>query len=256
MAKAMRVQKFLSKAGICSRRKGEQAMLDGRVRINGQICRELGTKVDPESDRVEFDDGLVTLPETFVYVLLNKPTRYITSLDDPRGRRTVVDLLPDNLPRIWPVGRLDWDSEGLLLMTNDGKLTNLITHPSHEMPKTYAVKIRGLLKEDSPQLDRLRKGVELDDGYVTRPAEVTTTSDNGRNTWLEIIIHEGKNRQIRRMFDAIDHPVITLRRIAIGTVHIGKLATGDYRHLTRDEVAKLYDIADADMPSRAKSPPA
>ncbi len=231
-------------------------MRDGRVRVNGEVCRTLGTKVDPACDRVEFDGQPVTLPDAFVYVLLNKPTRYITTLDDPRGRRTVVDLLPDNLPRIWPVGRLDWDSEGLLLMTNDGKLTNLITHPSHDMPKTYAVKVRGLVREDSPELERLRQGVELDDGYVTRPAQLHVTRDNGRNTWLEIVIHEGKNRQIRRMFDTIDYPVMTLRRIAIGPVRIDGLSSGDSRHLTPEEVAALYDQADASMPDRANTSPA
>ena len=250
MSNEMRVQKFLSKAGVCSRRKGEKHMLAGRVKINGEVCRELGTKVDPTTDVIEFDDDVVTLPETFIYVLLNKPTQYITSLDDPKGRPTVVDLLPENMPRIWPVGRLDWDSEGLLIMTNDGKLTNLITHPSHEISKTYAVKVRGLLANDSPKLHTLREGINLD-GYRTAPARVHVTRDNGRNTWLEMTIKEGKNRQIRRMFDAIGHGVMTLRRIAIGNIHIKGLSSGSHRPMTHDEISDLYDIVDAEMPERA-----
>lgn len=247
----MRVQKFLSKAGICSRRKAEDAMKAGRVRVNGEVCREFGTKVDPATDRVEFDGEEVTLPESHTYILLNKPPNYITSLDDPKGRPTIVDLLPDDLPRLWPVGRLDFDSEGLLLMTDDGKLTNLVTHPSHQMPKTYAVKVHGRLHENSDELHRLRSGVRLDDGYVTRPAEAELTDDNSRNTWLEIVLHEGKNRQIRRMCDAIDHPVMKLRRIAIGTVHIKGLPSGEHRPMTHAEVADLYEIAGAKMPDRA-----
>lgn len=251
MAEPMRVQKFLSRAGICSRRKAEEHMLDGRVRINGEICRELGTKVDPDADTVTFDGRLVTRDENFIYVLLNKPSQYITTLDDPKGRPTVADLMPDKMPRIWPVGRLDWDTEGLLIMTNDGKLTNLITHPSHELSKTYAVKVRRLLSNDSDQLQRLREGVRLDDGYVTRPAEAVVTGDNGRNTWLEVVIREGKNRQIRRMFDAIGHPVMKLRRIAIGTIHIKGLSSSEFRPMTHDEVSDLYNLVDADMPKRA-----
>ena len=225
-------------------------MLAGRVAINGEVCRELGTKVDPFEDRVEFDGDLVTLPDTHLYILMNKPIHYITTLDDPKDRPTVVDLLPETLPRIWPVGRLDWDSEGLLIMTNDGKLTNLITHPSHEISKTYAVKVRGLIEFDSEDLQTLRSGVDID-GYTTRPAEVKITRDNGRNTWLKVTIHEGKNRQIRRMFETVGYPVMVLRRIAIGTVHIKGLGSGSVRPMTHAEVADLYDLVDAEMPPRA-----
>lgn len=246
----MRVQKFLSKAGVCSRRKGEKHMLAGRVKINGKVCRELGTKVNPREDVVEFNGDVVTLPDTYIYILLNKPEQYITTLDDPKGRPTVVDLLPENMPRIWPVGRLDWDSEGLLIMTDDGKLTNLITHPSHEITKTYAVKVRGLLNNHSPKLQTLRDGVNID-GYVTAPAKVTVKRDNGRNTWLEIVIKEGKNRQVRRMFDAIGHSVMTLRRIAIGKIHIKGLASGNHRPMTHDEISDLYRLVGAEMPPRA-----
>ncbi len=223
----------------------------GRVRVNGEVCRKLGSKVDPDVDIVEFDGERVTLADSHVYLLLYKPTGYITSLDDPKGRPTVVDLLPDDLPRIWPVGRLDFDSSGLLLMTDDGKLTNLITHPSHEITKTYAVECRGTIEPDSSVIRRLEAGVELDDGYTTAPADVAITEQTGDTTWLELVLHEGKNRQIRRMGDAVGHPVETLRRIAVGTVHIEGLAPRDHRPMTHDEVSDLYDLAGVDMPSRA-----
>jgi 23S rRNA pseudouridine2605 synthase len=251
MSELMRVQKFLSRAGVCSRRKAEEYMLDGRVKINGEVCRELGTKVDPDRDTVEVDGQMVTRDDNFIYILLNKPSQYITTLDDPKDRPTVADLLPAKMPRIWPVGRLDWDTEGLLIMTNDGKLTNLVTHPSHELSKTYAVKVRGLLSNDSDDLARLRQGVRLDDGYVTRPAQAVVTGDNGRNSWLEVVIREGKNRQIRRMFEAIGYPVMKLRRIAIGTIHIKGLSSGEYRSLTHDEVVDLYGLVEAELPERA-----
>ncbi|RAL22785.1 pseudouridine synthase [Lujinxingia litoralis] len=252
MAQEMRVQKFLSKAGVCSRRKAEEHMLAGHIKINGKVCKELGTQIDPARDTVEFQGSLVRLPESYVYLLLNKPTNYITSLNDPEGRPVVVDLLPESMPRIWPVGRLDWDSEGLLLMTNDGKLTNLLTHPSHEVPKTYAVKVRGLLNESSPELEMLRKGVEIGPDEVTAPAQVRLIRDNGRNTWLEIVISEGKNRQIRRMLEAIERPVMKLRRISIGPLTIDGIASGTFRSLTQAEVLDLYGEVEAVMPERAR----
>lgn len=226
-------------------------MRAGRVKVNGEVCRKLGTKVDPDSDRVEFDDELVTLDDHHTYLLVNKPTGYVTTLDDPKGRRTVVDLLPDDTPRIWPVGRLDRDSEGLLVMTDDGKLTNLITHPSHEIAKTYRVCVAGLVQDDSEAARRLREGVELDDGYTTAPAEVDVDEHTGASTWLEIVLHEGKNRQIRRMARAVGHPVERLRRVAVGDVRLGDLEPGDHRPMTRGEVTGLYRLADADMPPRA-----
>lgn len=251
MAEQMRVQKFLSKAGVCSRRKGEELMQQGRVTVNGEVCRELGSKVDPEGDQVTVDGELVELPQQYIYVLLNKPQGYITSLDDPHDRPIVTDLLPANMPRVWPVGRLDWDSEGVLLLTNDGKLTNLLTHPSHDVTKRYAVKVRGLLKADSPKLERLREGIVLD-GQKTRPAHIEVVRDNGRNTWLEFTIAEGRNRQIRRMCDAISHPVMRLRRIAMGPITIEGLPSGAHRPLRSEEVEELYRAVDAPMPERAQ----
>lgn len=253
MAEEMRLQKFLSKAGICSRRKAEEHMKAGRIKVNGAVCKELGTKVNPARDRVEFQGDLVTLPDSYIYILVNKPANYITTLDDPEDRPIITDLLPKNMPRIWPVGRLDWDSEGLLLMTNDGKLTNLMTHPSHEVPKTYAVKVRGLLDTRSPALEQIREGVRIeDDDYVTRPAELSLVRDNGRNTWLEVLIREGKNRQIRKMFDAVGFPVMKLRRIAIGPITIEGIASGAYRSMTYAEVLDLYAEVEATIPERGR----
>jgi 23S rRNA pseudouridine2605 synthase len=250
MANEMRVQKFLSKAGVCSRRKGEKLMQSGRVQVNGEACTELGSKVVPGRDEVRVDGDVVTLPQQYVYILLNKPENYITSLDDPKGRPVITDLIPDNMPRIWPVGRLDWDSSGALLMTNDGKLTNLLTHPSHDVTKQYAVKVRGLLTNDSSKLDRLRKGINLD-GVQTKPAHIEVIKDNGNNTWLEFIITEGKNRQIRRMCKAIGYPVMKLRRYAVGPITLDKVPSGAYRPLLHEEVEALYEEVEADMPERA-----
>lgn len=253
MAEEMRLQKFMSKAGICSRRKAEEHMQAGRIKVNGQVCKELGTKIHPERDRVEFQGNLVTLPDSYIYLLVNKPANYITSLDDPEDRPIITDLLPDNMPRTWPVGRLDWDSEGLLLMTNDGKLTNLMTHPSHEVPKTYAVKVRGLIDTRSPVLQQIREGVRIeDDNYVTRPAEIQIVRDNGRNTWLEVLIREGKNRQIRKMFDTLGFPVMKLRRIAMGPITIDGISSGTYRSMTYAEVLDLYAEVEATLPDRAR----
>ena len=247
----MRVQKFLSKAGVCSRRQGEQYMLDGRVAVNGELCTTLGSKVDPATDEVKVDGQLVELPQSYDYILLHKPKSYISTLDDPKGRPTVVDLLDDDLPRVWPVGRLDWDSEGLLLMTNDGKLTNLITHPSHQIKKTYVVRVRGTIHNQDAKIKKLRTGINLGGGETSRPASVQVMSDHGTTTDLQVGIHEGKNRQIRRMFDAVGHEVLRLQRVAIGPLTIGTLPPGKTRRLRPQEVADLYEWMDAEMPKRA-----
>lgn len=247
----MRVQKFLSAAGVCSRRTAEKWMRAGRVEINGEVCREMGSRVDPQRDEVRVDGEIVTLPNQFIYLLVNKPENCITSLSDPKGRMIVTDLLPDNMPRVWPVGRLDWDSSGALLMTNDGGLTHQLNHPSSEVPKQYAVKVRGLLKNNAPELQQLREGVYLD-GVKTRPALVQVAGDNGNNTWLEMIITEGKNRQIRRMCEAVGYPVMKLRRFAVGRLTIEGLPSGSYRPLLEEEVKALYDEVGQAAPERAK----
>lgn len=251
MADEMRVQKFLSKAGIASRRKAEEMMTAGRVSVNGEQCKELGTKVDPDNDRVEVDGNLVTLPTNFVYLLVNKPRGYITTLDDPEDRPIVVDLLPKKMPRVWPVGRLDWDSEGLLLMTDDGDLTNALTHPSHHIPKGYAVKIRGKLSDDNPALATLKEGVEID-GRLTAPAQIAIRGFTEKHTWVEFVIEEGRNRQIRRMCEAVGWTVLRLRRIALGPLTIEGVSPGEYRSLSSDEVLELYRAAEIRPGERAR----
>lgn len=236
----MRVQKYLSRAGYCSRRQGEALMKQGRVTINGEVCRELGSKIDPDQDSVEVDGRLIELPEDFTYILVHKPVGYVTTLDDPRGRPTVADLLDDDQPRLWPVGRLDLDSSGLLLMTDDGKLTHRLTHPSYEARKRYRVSVRGHVDDDSSALERLRNGVELDDGYVTEPADVHVVERRSASTLLDVTLTEGKNRQIRRMAEAIGHPVESLTRVAIGPIELGELEPGQSRPLTDEEIDSLY----------------
>lgn len=247
----MRLNKYLSKAGVASRRKSDDLIAGGHVSVDGSICTELGTKVDPESAVVMVDGKRVELPVNFIYILLNKPRGYITTLDDPNDRPIVMDLLPDKMPRIWPVGRLDWDSEGLLLLTNDGKLTHLLTHPSYEITKRYAVKVRGMLKDDAPEVRQLQAGIELDDG-LTKPAHVAVRAHTDKHTWIEFAIHEGRNRQIRRMCEAIDRDVLRLRRLSVGQISIEGVSPGAYRPLLPEEVMSLYDAVDEQAPERAK----
>ena len=226
-------------------------MLAGRVKVNGKVCTELGVKVHPTKDRVEVDNKGVRTPESFIYILMNKPGQMITSLDDPEGRPIVRDLLPKSMPRVWPVGRLDWDSEGVLLITNDGKLTHLLTHPSHDVVKEYAVKVQGVLTPDNEKLALLREGLDIGDETPTRPAHVVVKGNTGRNTWLEVIISEGRNRQVRRMFEAVGHPVMKLRRLKLGPLTIDGLASGTYRSLHPDEVYTLYEELEAKAPKEA-----
>ena len=239
---SMRVQKFLSRAGVCSRREGEDLMRQGRVRINGEICREFGSTVEPGTDVVEVDGERIELPEESTYVLLHKPEDVVTTVDDPMGRETVVDLLPEDAPRLWPVGRLDRDSSGALLLTDDGDLTHRLTHPSFGAPKHYTVEIDGRLETGDRDLERLRNGVELDDGETTRTAEVSihATSDRG-GTILHMTLREGKNRQIRRMCRQIGFEVIDLHRHAIGSIGLDGLAPREWRRLSDDEVDSLYE---------------
>ncbi|EAX46547.1 pseudouridine synthase [Thermosinus carboxydivorans Nor1] len=236
-----RLQKILSQAGIASRRAAEKLILDGRVAVNGKIITELGAKVDWPRDRVTVD-GKPIAAEAPVYILLNKPKGVITSLKDPRGRKTVIDLLKDVPERVYPVGRLDYNTEGLLLLTNDGDLTHALTHPSHEIKKTYVSKIAGLPNEE--QLDRLRAGIKLSDG-MTSPAAVRLLDFDPvkQVAVVEITIHEGRNRQVRRMFEAIGHPVKSLKRTKYAFLTLTGLKRGEYRRLTPDEVASLKKLA-------------
>ncbi len=236
-----RLQKVISQAGIASRRDSEELIKAGRVKVNGVVVRELGTKVEPTRDKVAVDNKLIR-SEKPVYILLNKPRGIVTTLHDPEGRKTVASLFPDISERIYPVGRLDYNTEGLLIMTNDGELTHALTHPSHEIAKTYRAKVLG--KPPEEKLDRLRTGIKLEDG-LTAPARVNTIDYEREKdlTTVEIVIFEGRNRQVRRMFEAIGHPVRQLKRIKFAFLTLIGLRRGAYRHLEPAEVENLRNIA-------------
>jgi 23S rRNA pseudouridine2605 synthase len=237
-----RLQKILSQAGIASRRASEQLMLEGRVTVNGTTVRELGTKADPAADDIRVDGRRVRLVERRRYILLNKPRGYVSTRSDPQRRPTVIDLLTGVREYVYPVGRLDFDSEGLLIVTNDGELAARLTHPRHGVPRVYEARVLGAL--DRHDAERLAKGVTVD-GQRTGPAEVRVLSGGradargGPQTIVAITIREGRNRQVRKMFDAIGHPVDRLRRVAIGPIRDPKLRPGEWRNLRDDEVAAL-----------------
>lgn len=235
-----RIQKIISAAGIASRRAAEQLILEGRVRLNGKVVTELGTKADPERDHIKVDNKLINPRQPKIYIMLNKPEGYVTTLSDPEGRPTVQALLRGVKMRVYPVGRLDFHTEGLLIFTNDGDFAHLVTHPRHELPKTYLTKIKGALDEDD--VARLEKGVYLEDGK-TSPAQVRLIRKEASNSWVEITICEGRKRQVRRMFDRVDHSVIKLKRIKIGPLSLGGLQPGKYRHLTQAEVEMVREAA-------------
>jgi pseudouridine synthase len=227
-----RLQKILSQAGVASRRAAEQLMLEGRVTVNGTTIRELGTKADAARDDIRVDGRRVKLTEQHRYLLLNKPRGCMTTRSDPERRPTVIDLLKGVREYVYPVGRLDFDSEGLLILTNDGDLAARLTHPSHEVPRVYEARVLG--EPDHHDLDRLEKGVTID-GRRTQLAGVKAL----RPDLLQVTIREGRNRQVRKMCEAIGHPVTQLKRVAIGPIRDGKLKPGMWRDLTAEEVRKL-----------------
>ncbi len=238
-----RIQKIISAAGITSRRAAEQLILDGRVRVNGRVVTQLGTRADASKDHIKVDGKLINPRQPLSYIALNKPAGYVTTLSDPEGRPTVQDLLKGVKVRVYPVGRLDYNTEGLLLLTNDGDFAHLITHPRHEFPKTYRAKIKGVLEDN--QIEQLEQGIYLDDGR-TAPASLKKISKEEANSWIEITIHEGRKRQVRRMFDRVGHSVIKLKRVRIGNLTLGDLTEGSIRYLTQDEVQALKELAKAD----------
>lgn len=227
---------MLARFGVASRRQSEKLILEGRVTVNGLPVTELGTRVDWTRDQIAIDGKVLRRPEDLVYILLNKPAGYVTTMRDPQGRRKVTDLLGNIRERVVPVGRLDYDTEGLLLLTNDGDLTYALTHPGHEVEKAYLARVKGSPTAEALRL--LRRGVWLADGK-TAPARVKRLARLGEDTLLEIVIHEGRNRQVRRMCAAVGHPVLELKRTRIGPQTLGDLKTGEYRLLTAAEVEKL-----------------
>jgi pseudouridine synthase len=236
-----RLQKILSQAGVASRRASEQLMLDGRVTVNGSTVRELGTKADPSIDDIRVDGRRIRPAERHRYLLLNKPKGFVTTRSDPQQRPTVMQLLDGVKEYVYPVGRLDFDTEGLLLLTNDGELAARLTHPRHEVPRVYEVRVAGV--PDPRDLERLARGVTVD-GRRTAEAQVRLVPGRHEgHATLRITIAEGRNRQVRKMFDSIGHPVDWLRRVAIGPLQDRRLRRGQWRDLTGAEVAALKRAA-------------
>jgi 23S rRNA pseudouridine2605 synthase len=231
-----RLQKILAKAGIASRRQAEQLIRDGRIRLNGQVVSEMGFKVDPTRDTITCDGKQINLEEK-IYILLNKPAGYVTTLADPQGRPVVSDLVAHIPLRLFPVGRLDLETEGALLMTNDGELGNAILHPRFEINKTYEATVMG--SPPAAKLKLLEQGIEIE-GVKTRPAAIRVLRRRQDQTVVEIIIHEGKKRQVRKMFQAINHRVLHLKRTAYGNLRLGALPVGKYRILTADDLKRIF----------------
>ena len=244
-AQGVRLQKVLAQAGIASRRACEALISEGRVEVNSEVVVEQGRRVDPERDVIRVDGARIPPPRRHLYLAMNKPRGVVVTMDDPEGRRTVADLLAKGgsrlvkNERLFHVGRLDADSEGLLILTNDGELANKLAHPSYQVPKTYIAEVTGLV--NAATLQRLRHGITLEDGPV-RPTSVKIVSSAAERTLIKITLQEGRNRIVRRTMEAVGHPVRRLSRIGIGPVRLGNLKLGEYRELTRDELGGLLDL--------------
>lgn len=235
-----RLQKIIAQAGLASRREAETMIAEGRVILNGAIVTEAGTKADLAKDHIRVDGKLIKKPSRKVYLMLNKPKRCITTRSDPEGRQTVMDLIHDVKERVSPVGRLDYDTEGLLLLSNDGDLANALMHPKNEIEKTYWAKVRGRMSE-ATLLKVARGGISLPTGK-TAPCKIRPLHNTSENGWVELILHEGKKREIRRVLERVGHPVVKLKRVAYAFLKLRGLASGSYRHLTSYEVKKLQAI--------------
>lgn len=237
----MRINKYLAKSGLCSRRKAEEYILDGRVVVNGEVIRDLSFKVE-DNDKVYFDGRLLSVDdEKPVYIVLNKPEGYITTVKDQFDRKSVMDLLIDIKERIYPVGRLDYETSGLLILTNDGDLTYKLTHPKHEVDKVYIASVRGVPTED--EIYNFENGLEIDDYISSKAGLKILKKDIEKNySVLRVKIHEGHNRQVRKMLEKINHPVMNLKRVQVGKISLGDLESGKYRFLTEKEVRYLKNI--------------
>jgi len=237
-----RLQKIIANAGITSRRFAEKLIDSGRVSLNGKVVTTLGVKADPSKDKIRINGKLLSHSEPKLYILLNKPSGYITSLKDPEGRPTVMDLLGNIRQRVYPVGRLDYDTEGLLIITNDGHFANNLMHPRHKVQKTYLVKIQGQISEKS--MKNLIKGVYID-GRKATPIAIKKKGLREKNSWIEITLQEGRNRQVKRMLEILGYRVIKLKRTSYGSLSLKGIPLGAYRFLTRFEVAKLKKAREA-----------
>jgi pseudouridine synthase len=250
-----RLQKILARAGVASRRAAEQLMREGRVTVNGAVADRLGMHADPERDHIKVD-GRRLRPAAPMrhYLVAFKPREMITSLSDPEGRTTVLDLLQAHRvrARVFPVGRLDWDADGLLILTDDGDLAHRVMHPRSHLPKTYRVKVRGL--PDDRALDRVRRGVVIERGIRTLPAEVEIDEEGDNASWLKVVLTEGRQNQIKLMFARVGHPVQRIRRTAIGPLRLGRMKVGDLRALTPAELDALRRALDASE-TRSAGPP-
>lgn len=235
----IRLQKLIAGAGLASRRKAEELITGGRVSVNGRVVTVLGTKVDPARDHVKVDGKHLGAAQPFVYLMLNKPKHVMSTLQDPGGRPTVKDFLRGVSVRVFPVGRLDFDSEGLMVLTNHGEVAQALLHPRYHVPKTYLIKVKGVLADD--EIARLERGVQLEDG-MTSPATIKKVRKAEANSWLEITIHEGRTHQVKRMLEAVGHHVLKLVRIKFGPLSLGDLAPGEFRYLEDREANALRDL--------------
>ena len=234
-----RLQKVIARAGRASRREAERLISEGRVKVNSSTVTELGTKVDPAHDVIDVDGKKLTRAPALLYILLNKPAGYVSTLRDPQKRRIVVDLLKGISTRVFPVGRLDYDAEGLLLLTNDGALAHRLHHPRYGIRRTYEVKVKGVPSEET--LSLLCTGIQLEDG-ITLPARAGFLREAVTNSWIRITLSEGRNKQVKRMCAAVGHEVIKIKRLRFGSLALGSLGPGQYRFLTTDEVKGLYKL--------------
>lgn len=243
-----RLQKILARAGVCSRRAAEGVIREGRVAVDGVVVTEMGTKVDADQHRITVDGRPLSLGQRTITLLLNKPRGYVTTMSDPQGRPIVASLVKDIKERLYPVGRLDLDTEGALLMTNDGELAQSLLHPKFEINRTYQVVIRGAISPAT--IHSLERGIELD-GRMTWPARISRQGQTDRSSTLRIVIHEGRKRQVRRMFEAVGHPVVRLKRLAYGNLELGDLALGKYRILGTKDLDRLFSPSKAAKISHA-----
>ncbi len=245
----VRLQKLIASTGLASRRKAEVLIARGHVTVNGKVVTELGTKVDPDRDHVKVDGKHLTSAQPFVYLMLNKPKNVMSTLDDPGGRTTVKDFLRGVSVRVFPVGRLDFDSEGLMLLTNHGDLAQALLHPRYHVPKTYLIKVKGVLTDE--EIGQLQRGVKLEDG-MTSPAVVKKIKRAESNSWLEITIREGRKHQVKRMLESVGHMVIKLMRVRMGPLALGNLEPGEFRFLTDREANALRELVEQRVASVEK----
>ena len=235
----MRLQKHMAQCGVASRRKSEEIILEGRVMVNDVVVNELGTIIDPQKDIIKVDNKKIEIEKRKVYIMLNKPVGYVTTLKDRHSEKIILDLIDEIEERIFPVGRLDADTSGLLLMTNDGDLGYKLTHPSYEVPKKYIALVEGV--PNNKKMDRFKKGLRIN-GKKTAEAYIRIIKKHRDSSVLEISIHEGRNRQVRKMCEYIRHPVVELKRVSIGQLDLGDLEVGKWRYLTNKEVKYLKDL--------------